>query len=252
LFAPLQYDTGYLVNMMSSPALVRNVALVGHLHSGKTTLADVLVEHTLVEQWDPASSMRYTDARKDEQQRGVSIKATPVSLVLPDTAGKSFLLTVVDTPGHVNFSDEVTASFRAVDGVVLIVDAVEGVMLNTERLVKHALHEHLPIVLVIAKMDRLILELKLPPADAYFKILHTIQEVNALISSQSLPGKPHPELNPAAGNVLFAGASQGWTFSLESFAKVFCSRWAGSDVNYTEFAKRLWGDIYFDAVSGSF
>jgi 116 kDa U5 small nuclear ribonucleoprotein component len=234
---------------MSSPVLMRNVALVGHLHSGKTTFADVLVEHTLAEPWDPAVSVRYTDARKDEQQRGVSVKTTPVSLVLPSTEGKSYLLSVLDTPGHVNFSDEVTASLRAVDGVALVVDAVEGVMLNTERLVKHALLEHLPLVLIIAKLDRLILELKLPPADAYFKLLHTIQEVNALVSAHTPPGFSHPELSPAAGNVLFAGAAQGWTFSLESYAKMYCSRWAGYSIDYVDFAKRLWGDLYFDPVS---
>jgi U5 small nuclear ribonucleoprotein component len=85
------------------------------------------------------------------------------------------LINIIDTPGHVNFSDEVTASLRAADGVVLVVDAVEGVMLNTERLIRHAVAAGLPLVLVINKVDRLILELKLPPNDAYFKLLHTVQ-----------------------------------------------------------------------------
>lgn len=244
-----QYDTEFMTTLMASPMLVRNVAVIGHLHCGKTTLLDVLVEHTLAEKWDPADQMRYTDARADEQQRGVSIKTTPVSIVLPDTAGKSYLLTVLDTPGHVNFSDEVTASLRAADGVAVVVDAVEGVMLNTERLVKHALQEHLPVVLVIAKLDRLILELKLPPADAYFKLLHTIQEVNALVAAHSPPGRPHPELSPTSGNVIFAGAAQGWSFSLESYARMYFSRWVGGSVDEAAFAKRLWGDIYFDPVS---
>ena len=234
---------------MASPALLRNVAVLGHLHSGKTSFVDVLVEHTLSDKWDPATSVRYTDARADEQQRGVSIKATPVSLALPDSTGKSFLVTVLDTPGHVNFSDEVTASLRAVDGAVVVVDAVEGVMLNTERLVKHALQERLPLVLVVAKLDRLILELKLPPTDAYFKILHTIQEVNALIAAHSPPGQaPHPELSPAAGNVIFSAAAQGWSFSLESYARMYCARWAGGTVDPIAFSKRLWGDLYFDPV----
>ncbi len=84
-----------------------------------------------------------------------------------------------DTPGHVNFADEVTASFRLADGVVLIVDAVEGVMLGTERLIKHALQEQLAITVVINKIDRLIIELKLPPADAFFKLRNVVDEVGA-------------------------------------------------------------------------
>jgi 116 kDa U5 small nuclear ribonucleoprotein component len=83
--------------------------------------------------------------------------------------------------GHVNFNDEVTAGMRMADGVLLVVDAVEGVMLVTEKAVKQAGAEGLPICLVISKVDRLITELKLPPADAYHKLRYTIEEVNNLI-----------------------------------------------------------------------
>lgn len=84
-------------------------------------------------------------------------------------------------PGHVNFSDEVTAAMRLCDGIVLFVDAAEGVMLNTERLLKHAVQEKLAITLCINKIDRLMLELKLPPQDAYYKIKHIIDEINGLL-----------------------------------------------------------------------
>ena len=87
--------------------------------------------------------------------------------------------------GHVNFQDEVSAAFRAADGVLLVVDAVEGVMLVTEKVVRQAMAEGLPIALLITKVDRLITELKLPPQDAYFKLHHTVQEVNALIATYS-------------------------------------------------------------------
>lgn len=83
--------------------------------------------------------------------------------------------------GHVNFSDEVTAAYRICDGVVIFVDAHEGVMLNTERLIKHAVQEKLPVTLCVNKIDRLIIELKLPPSDAYFKLRHIIDEVNGLL-----------------------------------------------------------------------
>ena len=87
--------------------------------------------------------------------------------------------------GHVNFQDEVSAALRAVDGVLLCVDAVEGCMLVTERVIRQAITEGLPIILLITKVDRLITELKLPPGDAYMKLLHTIKEVNIQISTYS-------------------------------------------------------------------
>lgn len=101
---------------------------------------------------------------------------------MPDLKEKSYLLNVFDTPGHVNFSDEVTAAIRLCDGIVLFVDASEGVMLNTERVLKHAIQEGLTITVCINKIDRLMLELKLPPQDAYYKIRHTLDEINGLIA----------------------------------------------------------------------
>lgn len=178
-------------------------------------------------------------------QRGVGIKSTPVTMVLPDSRGKSYLFNIMDTPGllnalipeclfwwskaehdvkpcvslkgHVNFSDEVTSSIRISDGVVLFIDAAEGVshllshlpltvalplrtsesfnllynpelcvslfqvMLNTERLIKHAVQERMAITICINKVDRLIVELKLPPTDAYYKLRHIVDEVNGLL-----------------------------------------------------------------------
>ena len=252
----------FLAGLMSSPHLIRNVALAGHLHHGKTTLCDVLVEAAHTEPWDPevAGSVRYTDCRLDEQARGLSIKCTPLSLVLPSSLGKSHLLHLVDTPGHVNFCDEVAAAFRAVDGVLLVVDAVEGVMLSTERAVKAALRDGLRIVLVLSKVDRLITELKLPPTDAYFKLLHIIGEVNTLLSTGGGRGgaPPHPVLSPITGNGRFSGAAEGWIFSLSSFSRLYCDRvWPGagvqsSSVDPSAFAARLWGDVYYDPTTRRF
>jgi U5 small nuclear ribonucleoprotein component len=237
---------------MSAPQLIRNVVLIGHLHHGKTSFADMLIERTHKVPWNPDRPLRYTDARKDEQDRGVSIKATPVSLVLQNTAGKSYLLNVIDTPGHVNFSDEVTASLRAADGAVVVVDAVEGVMMNTERLIRHAVQQGLPVSLVINKVDRLILELKLPPTDAYFKLLHTMQEVNAIIAASLLPTDTPYEVSPVLGNVVFASSTHGWSFSLQSFSHKCCHAWGVGSVDYLEFAKRLWGDKYFERQTRRF
>ena len=223
--APLKtsWSNDFMAVLMSNPELIRNVAIVGHLHHGKTSLMDMLIETTHdVQQELPRADhqMRFTDTRFDEQSRRISIKMMPMSLVMQGASGKSFLLNLLDTPGHVNFNDEVTAGLRLADGVLLVVDAVEGVMVVTERVIKQALSEGLPICLFVSKMDRLITELKIPPADAYHKIRHTIEEVNGLLSSLGVPEEKL--LHPAAGNVTFGSCVSGWCFTLESFAKLYC------------------------------
>uniref|UniRef100_A0A8C0DP40 116 kDa U5 small nuclear ribonucleoprotein component n=1 Tax=Balaenoptera musculus TaxID=9771 RepID=A0A8C0DP40_BALMU len=176
------YEMDFLADLMDNSELIRNVTLCGHLHHGKTCFVDCLIEQTHPEirkRYD--QDLCYTDILFTEQERGVGIKSTPVTVVLPDTKGKSYLFNIMDTPGHVNFSDEVTAGLRISDGVVLFIDAAEGVMLNTERLIKHAVQERLAVTVCINKIDRLILELKLPPTDAYYKLRHIVDEVNGLI-----------------------------------------------------------------------
>jgi U5 small nuclear ribonucleoprotein component len=220
------YNKEFLLELQKYPDLVRNIALVGHLQHGKTTFMDMLIQQTHPKFWSLNKEMRYTDTRTDEQKRGLSIKATPMSLVLQSSHDKSYLLNLFDTPGHVNFSDEVTAAVRLCDGMVVIIDAVEGVMVQTERLIKMAVAEAMPITLVINKMDRLILELKLPPNDAYYKIRHTIDEVNALLVACSPITTPQ-RLSPELGNVCFASSLMGWTFTLESFAKIYSDTYGG-------------------------
>lgn len=95
--------------------------------------------------------------------------------------GKSYLFNIMDTPGHPNFSDEVTVGMRLADGAVLVVDVVEGVTFYVEKLIKEALRNQLEIIVVLNKMDKLVLELKLPVNDAYHKIKHTLDEINLVI-----------------------------------------------------------------------
>ncbi|KAL4340833.1 hypothetical protein GQ457_08G001480 [Hibiscus cannabinus] len=234
---------------------LRNVALVGHLQHGKTVFMDMLVEQTHhMNTFDENSErhMRYTDTRIDEQERRISIKAIPMSLVLEDSNSKSYLCNIMDTPVHVNFSDEMTAALRLADGAVLIVDAAEGVMVNTERAIRHAIQERIPIVVVVInKVDRLITELKLPPKDAYHKLRHTLEVINSHISAASTTAGNVPVIDPAAGNVCFAGASAGWSFTLQSFAKLYV-KLHGIPFDAEKFASRLWGDIYYHPDTRTF
>lgn len=245
------YEIEYLADLMDNARLIRNVAIAGHLHNGKTCFVDCLLEQThpdlvIYENKD----LCYTDTLFTEQERGVSIKATPLSLVMPDSRGKSFIMNVFDTPGHVNFSDEVTAAYRLCDGVVLFVDASEGVMMNTERVLKHAVQERLAITVCINKIDRLLLELKLPPADAYFKLKHTIDELNSLLSLYS-DSEEGIVVSPLLGNVCFSSSQYGFCFTLHSFAKLYADSFGGG-FSPAEFAKRLWGDIYFNKTKRTF
>ncbi len=127
--------------------------------------------------------MKWTDNRKDEVNRGMSIKASPFTIVLPDSREKSYLFNFIDTPGHPNFSDEVSTGLRLSDGMLLVIDCIEGVTFYTERLIKEALRANIDIVVVLNKLDRYVLELRMPMNDAYHKIKHTLDEVNAVIQT---------------------------------------------------------------------
>jgi U5 small nuclear ribonucleoprotein component len=207
--------------------------------------------------------LRYTDVHIVERERGLSIKAAPMTLVLQNTSQKSHLFNIIDTPGHVNFADEVAASLRLVDGVVLVVDVVEGVQVTTEMAIKHAILEDLPLTLVVNKMDRLMLELKLPPRDAYFKVKHVIEQVNTVIED-TIPGRgERRRVSPEKGNVAFACTSMRWCFTLQSFAKMYAEFYPGpakapgfgkpmKNLDVDKFAKRLWGDIFYNPGSRKF
>ncbi|KAF8899242.1 P-loop containing nucleoside triphosphate hydrolase protein [Infundibulicybe gibba] len=237
-----RFDKGFLLNMMSFPEMIRNVAVVGHLHHGKTALMDMLVFETHKLIWDADKPVRYTDTHILSREREISIKSSPMSLVLSTTSGKSHLVHFIDTPGHVNFVDEVAAAIRLVDGILLVVDVVEGLMVGTESVLRHALQEGVKITLVVNKIDRLILELRIKPADAYYKIKHTIEEINTFIAA--IDPDPELRLSPENGNVAFASTDMNWCFTLRSFAQMYADTCGSVDVK--SFADRLWGDIYFN------
>ncbi|KXX75572.1 Pre-mRNA-splicing factor cwf10 [Madurella mycetomatis] len=240
---PVFFDRSFLTDLMNFPEQIRNIALAGHLHHGKTAFMDMLVleTHAITDRLEKRTGkkrdeqLRYTDVHVLERDRGLSVKASPMSLVFPGTKGKSHLLNIIDTPGHVDFADEVAAAFR---------------LINTEQIIKHAVLEDIPLTLVVNKMDRLILELKLPPNDAYYKLKHIIEEVNTVIEN-TIPGRGEERrVSPEKGNVLFACTSMGWCFTLKSFAKMYSDSFGG--VNIDEFARRLWGDVYFNPQKRSF
>lgn len=227
---PRSYE--FMLQLQQMPERIRNLAVIGNLHSGKTSLLDLLVRYS-----QPETKVDlYCDCLLLERERKITLKAKGMTFVLPDSKGKSYLLTLIDTPGHSNFSDEVSAACRLADGALVVVDAVEGLSLQTELAIKIALKEQLSLILVISKIDKLILELKLPPMDAYLKLRLVIDEINTFISSLGSAQYFAPE----CGNVIFASLSYNWAFDLGSFAKVY-----GGFISQ-ELCKKMWGNYYLD------
>ncbi|GAA5913590.1 116 kDa U5 small nuclear ribonucleoprotein component [Sporobolomyces salmoneus] len=243
-----RWDDQFMMGLASNPEMVRNVAIVGHLHHGKTALVDMLVHETHVIDVDADRQLRYTDTSILSQKRSISLKSTPISLVLPTSKGKSYLVNMIDTPGHSNFVDEIASSIRAADGAVVVVDAVEGVLLTATQTIQHLVKNRVPITLVVNKVDRLILELRLPPGDAYFKLRQTIEEVNTVISE--IDPDPSLRVSPEKGNVAFASTQMGWCFTLKSFAKMYSDTYGPMDLD--QFAARLWGNIYYHSETRKF
>lgn len=255
---PVFFEREFMTDLMNFPEQIRNVAFAGHLHHGKTAFVDMLVleTHDIQDRLDRRvgknrdEAMRYTDIHMLERDRGVSIKSAPMSLVLQSSKGKSHLVNMIDTPGHVNFVDEVAAAGRLVDGICLVVDVVEGVQINAEQIIRHAVLQDIPLTLIINKMDRLILELRLPPKDAYFKLKHVVEEVNTIITNTAPTTAASKRISPEKGNVLFACTDFGWCFTLQSFAKMYADTYG--DINTEDLAKRMWGDVFYNPQKRSF
>ena len=237
----MNFKLEFMTDLMELKERIRNVAIVGHLHHGKTMLLDMLLNKSYKKRVE-----KYTDYYDLERERGISLKCAPVSVVLPDAKSRSHVLNLIDTPGHTDFNDEVTAALRMADGAVLVVDVLEGVMLNTETLIKQSVDEKLPIVLVLNKFERLFLELRLPPQDAYLKLQHTLEEINNALRACGSTQIISPEL----GNVCFTSTEGEWCFSLQSFAETYCEVFG--NINASEFSKRLWGDVYYHKLTNKF
>ena len=243
----MTFSFEFLATLMEKPELMRNVCIAGSFHSGKTSFVDELISATRLHE---LAESRYLDSRRDERDREMSIKASPISLVLPNSNGKSYLFNIVDSPGHSNFQDEFAAAVRLCDSCVIVVDCLYGCDDNLKRLMRYAITEGLNIVLVLSKLDRLILELRLPPADAFYKLRHVLDEVNTAIAEICRVLNLEPFLcSPVKGNVLFSSASLGFCFSLPSFCDVHADIY-GERIN--QLVNCLWGDVFWDADDRKF
>lgn len=252
----LTYSREWQASLMQLPDHIRNIALVGQLHHGKTSFLDMLINETHIfpprEGRKQDVQQRYTDTHILEQKRGITIKSSPISLVLKNTKGKSFLFNIMDTPGHSNFLDEVSIAARYADGFVLVVDVLEGLLTGTKHIIDYAIKYNIPLVLVLNKIDRLIVELKLPPTEALYKIQYTIDQVNSYINSKCpFKNKRYLPFSPELNNVVFSSSTCNFIFTLKSFALKYQQEYS-ADLDVEAFAKRLWGNIFYNKESRKF
>lgn len=316
---------------------IRNMSVIAHVDHGKSTLTDSLVSKAGIIASAKAGEARFTDTRKDEQERCITIKSTGVSMYfeydLPaemaadaadaaeaaaakkakdakktkkskkdkkkkksaDAEGdeataddattaaddgedeskgdaptaadggadqatdaevaaaagndgviitkNSFLINLIDSPGHVDFSSEVTAALRVTDGALVVVDCIEGVCVQTETVLRQAIQERIRPVLMLNKLDRAFLELHMDPEEAYQAFRKAVETVNVIVETYHDAKLGDIQLDPTKGTVAFGSGLHQWGFTLKTFAKLY-SKITGT--SRLKWMKRLWGNHFFD------
>uniref|UniRef100_A0A9J7XGT3 Eukaryotic translation elongation factor 2, like 2 n=2 Tax=Cyprinus carpio TaxID=7962 RepID=A0A9J7XGT3_CYPCA len=277
----VNFTVGQIREIMDKKSNIRNMSVIAHVDHGKSTLTDSLVSKAGIIASARAGETRFTDTRKDEQERCITIKSTAISLYYElsenDSAfiknckdGFGYLINLIDSPGHVDFSSEVTAALRVTDGALVVVDCVSGVCVQTETVLRQAIAERIKPVLMMNKMDRALLELQLGPEELFQTFQRIVENVNVIISTYG-EGENGPMGNimvdPVIGTVGFGSGLHGWAFTLKQFAEMYVAKFAAkgdqkkTDLSPAERAKKveeimkkLWGDSsslipqVFDAI----
>ncbi|KAH7054827.1 hypothetical protein BKA57DRAFT_405301 [Linnemannia elongata] len=332
-----------LIRLQANQAHVRNICILAHVDHGKTTLSDSLLASNGIISSKLAGKVRFLDSRADEQERGITMESSAISLYFKirrrvaaasiaaaankaaaesaaavpsgnvtdqsndtttttatttaakeeDSAANSgtstpaesvaeeYLINLIDSPGHVDFSGEVSTASRLCDGALVLVDAVEGVCTQTHTVLRQAWKESVRPVLVINKIDRLITELQFTPLEAYIHLNKILEQVNAVMGTffsenvleedyrkkaekkKDQEGKEsttgledmfsdwhvetqddsHIYFHPSQGNVIFASAIDGWAFRVDQFAAIYAQKLGMKE---GVLRKCLWGDFYLD------
>lgn len=259
---------------------IRNICILAHVDHGKTTLSDSLLASNGIISQKLAGKVRYLDSREDEQERGITMESSGISLsfqVLTNIINaekqveikrENYLINLIDSPGHVDFSSEVSTASRLCDGALVLIDVVEGICTQTHAVLRQAWTENVRCVIVFNKIDRLITELRLTATEAYIHIKNILEQVNAIMGSFFAGGMMEKDnlnlekngenaenaewdeekekevfFSPEKGNVIFASAIDGWAFRIDSFAKIYSKKLG---IKEQILKKVLWGDYYLD------
>ncbi|XP_061549261.1 elongation factor 2b [Phycodurus eques] len=262
--------------IMDKKSNIRNMSVIAHVDHGKSTLTDSLVSKAGIIASSRAGETRFTDTRKDEQERCITIKSTAISMYYElgekDLAfikqckdGNGFLINLIDSPGHVDFSSEVTAALRVTDGALVVVDCVSGVCVQTETVLRQAIAERIKPVLMMNKMDRALLELQLETEELFRTFQRIIENINVIISTYGEDeGGPMGNIliDPVIGTVGFGSGLHGWAFTLKQFAEMYVAKFvvkgeaqmspADRCKKVEDMMKKLWGERYVDPSTGKF
>jgi elongation factor 2 len=256
---------------------IRSMSVIAHVDHGKTTLTDSLVQKAGIISSKAAGGARYTDTRADEAERGITIKSTGISMYfeydrdIGEPSGmseleekqaadaldvaiaadanvritkNSYLINLIDSPGHVDFSSEVTAALRVTDGALVVVDTIDGVCVQTETVLRQAIAERVRPVLMVNKVDRALLELQLPPEELYQAFCRAIESVNVICATYNDEKLGDVQVDPCKGTVAFGSGLHQWAFTLRKFAKTYGAKFG---VPHEKMVEKLWGNWYFDA-----
>ena len=208
-------QTDEIVKLMETPTFIRNTSIIAHVDHGKTTLSDSLLAAAGIISTQTAGQKLFLDSWDLEQKRQMTVFASNVSLV-HTFQEKDYLINLIDTPGHIDFSGAVTRSLRAVDGALVVVDAVEGPMTQTETVLMQALRERVKPILFINKVDRLIKEIKLTPAEIQKKFAKILLRVNTLIEKYApAEHKQDWQVKIEDSRVAFGSALHKWGLNLD-------------------------------------
>jgi len=208
-----------VMRLADKPEFIRNIGIAAHIDHGKTTLSDNLLAGAGMMSKELAGKQCVLDFHEDEKERGITIDTAAVSMV-HNVEGKNYLINLLDTPGHIDFSGDVTRAMRAVDGVIVLCDAVEGVMPQTETVLRQALRENVKPILFINKVDRLIKELQLKPEQMQERFVKIINHVNKLINEiADKEFKDKWNVNVMDGSVCFGSAFHNWAMSINYMKK---------------------------------
>merc|ERR1712121_142089 len=240
---------------------IRNMSVIAHVDHGKSTLTDSLVTKAGIIAQAKAGEMRFTDTRADEQERCITIKSTAVSMYYEltdddmvylegkqETKGNAFLINLIDPPGHVDFSSEVTAALRVTDGALVVVDCISGVCVQTETVLRQAIAERIKPVLFMNKMDRALLELQLEKEDLYQTFQRIIENINVIIATYGDATGPmgNIDVDPKKGSVGFGSGLHGWAFTLKQFSEMYAEKFK---IDVGKLMSKLWGESFFNPTT---
>uniref|UniRef100_A0A8C5I1V7 Elongation factor 2 n=1 Tax=Gouania willdenowi TaxID=441366 RepID=A0A8C5I1V7_GOUWI len=246
---------------MDKKSNIRNMSVIAHVDHGKSTLTDSLVSKAGIIASARAGETRFTDTRKDEQERCITIKSTyaislyyelgenDLAFIKQSKDGNGFLINLIDSPGHVDFSSEVTAALRVTDGALVVVDCVSGVCVQTETVLRQAIAERIKPVLMMNKMDRALLELQLQPDELFQTFQRIVENVNVIISTYGEnEGGPMGSImiDPVIGTVGFGSGLHGWAFTLKQFAEMYVAKFTAK--GFSQLGPVNWCKKVFDAI----